>query len=68
MCMRSAAVRTLPLSLGADRLDNNCCCTLAGMKVIGVTTTLTHQEMILQEPDKIFDSISAMTVSDLTKV
>lgn len=31
-----------------------------------MTTTLTHQEMMLQEPDAIFDSIFSMTVSDLT--
>lgn len=40
----------------------------AGMKVIGVTTTLSAGEMQLLNPDKVFCSISSISVSDLVGV
>jgi hypothetical protein len=43
-------------------------CLAAGMKVIGVTTSLSPEEMQLLNPDKVFDSISSMSVSDLVGV
>jgi phosphoglycolate phosphatase-like HAD superfamily hydrolase len=44
-------------------------CVAAGMKVIGVTTSLSPGEMQQQQqPDLIFDSISSIAVQDLTGV
>jgi phosphoglycolate phosphatase-like HAD superfamily hydrolase len=44
------------------------CCGAAGMKVVGVTTSLSPDEMQQQQPDLIFESISSITVSNLTGV
>jgi hypothetical protein len=38
------------------------------MKVIGVTTTLGPLEMGLLQPDRVFDNISSIGVSDLINV
>ena len=38
------------------------------MKVVGVTTTLSPQEMQVHQPDKVFDSITSIRVADLVSV
>lgn len=47
----------------------DCCCllhlALAGMRVIGVLTTLSKQQMAEHAPDQMFADISAMSVEDL---
>jgi hypothetical protein len=40
-------------------------CLLAGMKVVGVATSLTPQEVAAQHPDVVRASISQISVSDL---
>jgi hypothetical protein len=38
------------------------------MKVIGVTTTLSPEDMATHQPDKVFDSITSISVEDLVTV
>jgi hypothetical protein len=35
------------------------------MRVIGVTTTLSPEDMATNQPDKVFDSITSIRVADL---